>query len=230
MKVAFLLRKFPVLSETFILDQIVELIEQGFAVDIYALFKEETGCCHPLVESYQLLEKVHFPKIPCSSKSWIRLLKSPKVFWARQSAPISKQLHSLNPFKYHRQAFLLHLLYFSSIFNGDLSYDIIHCHFGMYGLVGVDLRNLGLVHGKIITSFHGMDVHIYPKRHGSSVYNRLFNQGDLFTANSEFTRKKLVQLGCPSEKLFKLPEKIQLFISKPFKLPEKIQLLSQQGI
>lgn len=85
------------------------------------------------------------------------------------------------------------------------TYDFIHCHFGMYGLIGVDLRDLGLIKGKVVTSFHGMDIHVYPKSSGPSVYKRLFSQGDLFTVNSNFTGECLIKLGCPSEKISKLP-------------------------
>jgi colanic acid/amylovoran biosynthesis glycosyltransferase len=205
MKVAFLLRKFPVLSETFILDQIVGLIEQGVEVNIYALFEGDRRDRHPLLEAYHLLERARFPTVRCSESALRRLVRSPQLFGATHSAPFWQQFKSLNSLKYGRQARLLHLIYFSSLFNGSQSYDIIHCHFGMYGLVGVDLRDLELVQGKVVTSFHGMDIHVYPKLHGSQVYQRLFKQGDLFTVNSDFTGQRLVQLGCPAGKIAKLP-------------------------
>lgn len=205
MKIAFLLRKFPVLSETFILDQIVGLIERGIDVDIYALFEGDRRESHPLLEAYNLFERTHFPSVPCSEAALLRIARSLQLFFAADSAPLVQQINSLNISKYGRQARLLHLLYFSSIFNGRQTYDIIHCHFGMYGLVGVDLRDLGLLKGKVVTSFHGMDVHVYPKLHGSNTYQRLFAQGDLFTVNSDFTGKCLIQLGCSEKKIVKLP-------------------------
>lgn len=205
MKVAFLLRKFPVLSETFILDQIVELIRQGVDVDIYSIYRGDESDSHPLLKRYHLLELTRFPTIPFSQKVIVRLLRSPQLFWTAGKAPFHLQVRCLNIAKYRQQAFFLHLLYLSSILDGNQTYDIIHCHFGMYGLVGADLRDLGLIHGKLVTSFHGMDIHVYPKRYGVSVYQRLFTQGDLFTVNSNFTKSKLLQMGCPFHKLVKLP-------------------------
>mgnify|MGYP001799902610 CR=1 FL=1 len=205
MKVAFLLRKFPVLSETFILDQIVGLIEQGVQVDVYALFRGDDRQIHPLVESYHLLDRTRFPKVACSSSAVLRLVRAPRLFWLSDTASLWFQIKSLNGFKYKQQALFLNLLYLTSIFNGNQSYDIIHCHFGMYGLLGVDLRDLGLIHGKVVTSFHGMDIHVYPKQHGPHVYRRLFEQGDLFTVNSAFTKNCLIKLGCPENKIAKLP-------------------------
>jgi colanic acid/amylovoran biosynthesis glycosyltransferase len=50
-----------------------------------------------------------------------------------------------------------------------------------------------------------MDIHVYPKLNGANIYQRLFNRGDLFTVNSDFTRDCLVKLGCPETKIAKLP-------------------------
>ncbi|MEM6252983.1 MAG: glycosyltransferase [Cyanobacteria bacterium P01_D01_bin.156] len=207
MKVAFLLRKFPVLSETFILEQIVALLELGVEVDIYALLKGDNRQIHPLTREYRLLQRTQFPPLPCPpSNAIFRLFKAPQLFWMTGfNFPLRPQLKSLNILKYKRQAFFLNLLYFASIFSTRQVYDIIHCHFGMYGLLGVDLKDLGLIDGKVITSFHGIDIHVYPKQCGPSVYQRLFNQGDFFTVNSDFTKDCLIRLGCPENKITKLP-------------------------
>ena len=47
MKVAFIVGQFPILSETFILNQIVGLIERGHDVDIYADQKGDLNKIHP---------------------------------------------------------------------------------------------------------------------------------------------------------------------------------------
>jgi colanic acid/amylovoran biosynthesis glycosyltransferase len=205
MKVAFLLRKFPALSETFILDQIVGLIERGIEVDIYSLFKGEDDDVHPLLIKYNLLNRTHFPKYPCPENLFLRAIQSFRLFTPYQLVDFKKQIKCLNFYKYRRQAILLHLLFFSTAFEKKMSYDIIHCHFGMYGLVGIDLRTLGFFQGKVVTSFHGMDIHVYPKQNGLSVYRRLFKKGDLFTVNSDFTKRCLMNLGCPENKISKLP-------------------------
>ena len=57
MKIAFLLREFPVLSETFILNQITGLLDQGHDVEIYADGPRGEGKVHAAVEQYDLLEK-----------------------------------------------------------------------------------------------------------------------------------------------------------------------------
>jgi hypothetical protein len=47
MRVAFVVEKFPNISETFILDEIVGAIRRGVEVDVYALRKGETADIHP---------------------------------------------------------------------------------------------------------------------------------------------------------------------------------------
>ncbi len=56
MKVAFVLDTFPALSETFILNQITALIDNGFKVDIYAAIDQRKSKTHPNYNRYRLCE------------------------------------------------------------------------------------------------------------------------------------------------------------------------------
>ncbi|MFH1883910.1 MAG: glycosyltransferase, partial [Planctomycetota bacterium] len=90
-------------------------------------------------------------------------------------------------------------------FLGHRRYDIIHCHFGPNGLRGVRLRELGAIKGKIIATFHGYDVNILPRLYGNSYYEKLFQEVDLCTINSDFIGQRIKSLGADAEKLVKLP-------------------------
>ena len=202
MRIAFIVRSFPKISETFILNQIVGLIERGYKVHIYSIYPGEKDIVHLEYKQYKLFEKTYYlPQVPENPS--LRIIKAIYSLITNYGY-ISRSIKSLNIFKYGRAATLLYLFYFSSLIKERRDYDIIHCHFGICGLVGVALRDLGLLTGKIITSFHGMDVNIYPRLYGKNVYSQLFNQGDLYTVNSNYTSKKLVGLGCPKHKITKL--------------------------
>ena len=82
---------------------------------------------------------------------------------------------------------------------------MIHCHFGPNGLRGTVLRNMGVLHGKLVTTFHGFDVNSWPQEHGRAVYQALFETGDCYTVNSRFTASRAVALGCPEPKIVRLP-------------------------
>ena len=63
MRVAFLVHTFPSLSQTFILGQIIGLVNRDCRIDIYAERPGET-LVHPDVEIYRLLERTRYSSVP----------------------------------------------------------------------------------------------------------------------------------------------------------------------
>ncbi|MBM2833736.1 MAG: glycosyltransferase, partial [Candidatus Brocadiaceae bacterium] len=80
-------------------------------------------------------------------------------------------------------------------------YDIIHCHFGPNGILGVTLKDTGIIEGKLVTVFHGYDISSYLRKHGNAVYNNLFMRGDMFLPISERWKNRLIELGCSEQKI-----------------------------
>jgi colanic acid/amylovoran biosynthesis glycosyltransferase len=78
-------------------------------------------------------------------------------------------------------------------------FDIVHCHFGHYGLVGIALKRAG-VKSKIVTEFHGQDLSIISK-YKKPVRDKLFRECDLFLTVCEYFKKKLIEFGCNSDKI-----------------------------
>jgi colanic acid/amylovoran biosynthesis glycosyltransferase len=195
MKIAFFVTYFPALSETFILNQITGLIERGHQVDIYADDSRKELKVHPDVEKYSLIERTYYNKIP--TNNFLRLLNGIGLLLANFHKNPVVLLRSLNFFKYGNNAISLRLLYMTILIqHHKQSYDIIHCHFGYNGLVGVILRDIGAIKGKIITTFHGIDVTNYVKIKGERAYDLLFQLGDLFLPISELWKRRLIELGC----------------------------------
>lgn len=228
MKIAFILREFPVLSETFILNQITGLIDEGHEVDIYAEFPRGEGTVHPAVEKYQLLKKTFYWSPPHNKLE--RLVKAQKAifnFLPKQPKPI---LSSLNVARFNEQAWSLRLLFkvITLIPNGP--YDIIQCHFGFNGKQASILRELGAVQGKLVTTFHGIDITRFIQDFGEDYYAELFEHGDLFLAISERWKERLIELGCPSQKvnLHRLGINIDKFSFQPKESlsPDNIRLIS----
>lgn len=205
MRIAFVVGEFPVLSESFILNQIVGLIDRGHEVDIYSLKgASKDNKVHPPVEEYRLLERTQ--SVPKVSKNYLRrCLKGLELLSNNFFKHPLVCLRSLNVVKYGKRAASLRLLYSATSVLGDKPYDIIHCQFGTYALEGrhfhdaggMLLRELGALRGKLIVSFRGYDISSFVKRRGETVYNQLFATGDFFLANCEFFERKAIQLGCP---------------------------------
>jgi len=98
----------------------------------------------------------------------------------------------------------LNLKYLQAIshFSGKKEkYDILCCHFGQVGMMGVLLKDTKCISGKVITFFHGNDISQYIDEKGEKIYNYLFENGDLFLPISQYWKEKLIRLGCNPQKI-----------------------------
>lgn len=201
MKIAVIVGRFPVLSEIFIINQIVGLIERGHEVDIYTLDSQslENNLMHPEVEKYHLLERTYcllsVPKNP-----YFRLLKGLWLLLKNFHKDPLVLVRSLN-FKYGKEATSFRLLYQVIPSLGKGPYDIIHCQFGTLGQRIIKLRHLGVFQGKLITSFRGFDLSQYIQKYGEDVYKELFSTADFFLPNCEYFQHRLIQFGCDAKKI-----------------------------
>lgn len=202
MKIAFIVSKFPLLSETFILNQITGLIDLGHEVDIYAEGKGDITKVHSDVEKYNLINHTYYIGKP-NNRVWRTIKMLGLVAINLHRNPITL-FHSLNIFRYGEKAKNLDLFYAAiHLLKKRKNYDIIHGHFGPNGLKGCFLREAGILNGKkLITTFYGNDVSEYVKKYGNNVYKQLFSKGDYFLCLSNFMKYQLIELGCTSEKLF----------------------------
>lgn len=208
MRIAVIVVRFPVLSETFILNQILGLIKRGHLVDIYTLYPQvlENSKLHPDVEKYHLIDRtnsvLNVPQNYC-----LRLLKAIWLLLTKGYKNPLAVLRSLNFFRYGKEAASLKLFYLAIPAIGK-TYDIIHCQFGHLGLAVMKLRELGLFQGKFIVCFRGGDISLYLQEHGNYVYNQLFNTADFFLPNCEYFKHRLLKLGCNANKLVVHPSGI----------------------
>lgn len=60
MKIAYVLGRFPSVSETFVAREIVAHIESGVNVEIFSLFESNTDVIHDFIKSNKLVEKTHY--------------------------------------------------------------------------------------------------------------------------------------------------------------------------
>lgn len=208
LKVAFMVWRFPVLSEAFIVNQIAGLMDRGHEVHIHALNglpKDSTGM-HPLVTQYDMLRWVHYtPRRP--RQNWLAALKAMLLLvinlhrgslrclryigW-RECFPWLRTARGAAPWKkFYRGIGLL---------SAD-QYDVVHCQFGTLGPPVLEFRRQGLVSGKLVTIFRGIDISQHVTTHGEHVYKELFEEGDYFLANCRFFLDRAVRLGCSPRRI-----------------------------
>lgn len=79
--------------------------------------------------------------------------------------------------------------------------NLIHAHFGPDGCRFLPYATLSGI--PLITSFYGYDAYVLPQQELSwrKKYRKLFEHGRLFLAEGPAMRDKLIEIGCPSEKI-----------------------------
>jgi colanic acid/amylovoran biosynthesis glycosyltransferase len=202
LRIAFLVGRFPSISETFILEQITGLIELGQHVEIFARRPDPSPVVHEQITRHALLERVSYGGTP--SKVVPRLIKALGMVLKWGLRRPSVVLRSLNVARYGADASSFKLLFWAAAFlrrGGE--YDIVQAHFGPNGRLALRLRDIGALSStaRIVTAFHGYDVYRYPQQHGAGFYGDLFRRGDRFCTISQLMRGELAALGCDPRKI-----------------------------
>jgi colanic acid/amylovoran biosynthesis glycosyltransferase len=209
LKIAYCVGHFPYQSETYLLNQLKELLDEGHEVTIFSWGKTDVMPMHALLMEYDLLSKtIERPHIPKNLLK--RVLKA--TYLLLQHLPnCFPLLKTLNFSKYGKYAANLQFFYDAVPFLGKGRFDIVHCQFGPNGIKAVNFREIGLLRGRLITSFHGFDVNdkdflSWPTHYSrKGLYRDLIPQCDAFTVSSAFTRRTVEALGIPSNKITVLP-------------------------
>jgi colanic acid/amylovoran biosynthesis glycosyltransferase len=193
-KIAFLVGRFPILSETFVLNQITSLIERGHDVSIFAECEGGEPTAHPDVDRFGLRERVRYERMP--EQAIARAMRLPAIWTSGRAAR-----RAFNPIHYGRDAASLRLPWTARFFQDAPAFDVIHCHFGALGLKAALAKQAGALRGSIVTAFHGEDVINYPKRFRPGLYSPLFERGDLFLPISARWNDSLIAMGCPPARI-----------------------------
>src|SRR3972149_4562799 len=131
MKIGFIVSSFPSLSQTFILNQITGLLDLGHDVEIFARNNPNEPKKHPDIYKYHLNQRTHYmPHIPHSILK--RRLKAIYLIITNFHKSPFNILKLLNITKYGKDT--LSLIYTLIPFL-DKSFDILHCHFVLNGII-----------------------------------------------------------------------------------------------
>ena len=219
MKVGFFLLKFPLSSETFVLNQITAFIDMGFEVEIVALQKGDTQNTHAAWTKYNLAARTR----------WLQDEPTGKVAKLRHRASQTlRGIHrkntwqALNLKRYGAESRNLILSAICGQVVTPLHADVFIAHFGPAGVTAAKLRELGVIRGKIATIFHGIDISSRDVlNHYTPEYQQLFRRGDLMLPISDLWAGRLQKMGCPREKIAvsRMGVDMTRFSPRPVKAP-----------
>ncbi|AYO37044.1 glycosyltransferase [Serratia liquefaciens] len=238
MTVTFFLDRFPNYSETFVIHQIVGLIDRGLDVKIVSVWPGDYSKKHAVVEDYDLLSRTRY-LLPAEDVSGEKKIKK-RFFSILHDLNKIPVLRCLNFFKYGRHSLNLLLPYILSKNSDQIVSDCFIAHFGTVGVLANKLRDLGLLHGKLATVFHGLDVsHTKTISDYRKDYKDLFVKGELILPISELWAEKLAGMGCDKSKIhvcrmgidinqftFKLRNKV----NSPLEITSVCRLIEKKGL
>lgn len=227
MKVGFFLLKFPLSSETFVLNQIVAFIEMGYEVEIVALQKGDMTHTHEAWSRYGLAQKTRWLQDePTGKLAKLRY----RAFTTLKGAHRGATWRALNAHRYGDEARNLILSSITAQNTAPIDADVFIAHFGPAGVTAAKLRELGVLKGKIATVFHGIDISSREVlSHYTPEYQQLFQRGDVMLPISELWAGRLQNMGCPADKIVvsRMGVNMERFALRSLKTPnETLQIIS----
>lgn len=199
-KIIFKLKSFPVASETFIVRNIVEAINNKFDVTILTENKKpiENSSQIEILEDFKLMNKTFAFAQPTR--------KVNRYFKAMQ--------HFFNPILGYY--FLRHIsihgvkslsfLFWLHFFLPYRNTDTIHVHFATAINPLFELKEIGFLKSKIIVTFHGYDGHFLPESDELNKLKANFEKHvSEITVNTLFLKNKLISKGLTTVKISVIP-------------------------
>ena len=201
LKIAYMMSRFPKISETFILYEILEQERLGNVVEVYPLLREHQPVTHP--EAERLVERAHFhPFIswPIIRANWHYLLKRPGAYLRTLAKVLGGTLGSTN-------FFLGALTYWPKAV--CFAYEMekqgirhVHAHFCNHpALVALIIHHLTGI--PFSFTAHGSDLHkdkrMLDKKVEAAAFAVTisnFNKGEMIKACGESMRDKIHIIHC----------------------------------
>jgi colanic acid/amylovoran biosynthesis glycosyltransferase len=200
LRVAVVVGRFPVLSETFVLHQVLGLLDLDVDVHVFAAAPPPNETLElGNAARHALQGRVHVRSMPGGGgpARWLDMLR--RIAALGDRAPLA--VRALATLRRRGEALSPHAATLLDLVEHG-PFQVVQAHFGDSGRVCAALPGSA---ARLVTAFHGYDANVAPRMLGSRIYDGLFARGDAFTANSRFLQSKLMALGCPPERLHVLP-------------------------
>ncbi len=199
MKIVFLVDAFPMLTETFILNQITGLLDRGVHVEILASSPGPWRSVNQY-EQYRLLERTRYYRLGVRSRHAHALDLLRRRIRGGETDALNFPMGELRAPRYLREVIVPPRSDDSDSTAEQSASDIVHCQYGLMGLRALKLKDAGVLRGRLVVSFRGFDATRFI-RQNPGVYDRLFREGDLFLPVSTSLKERIVEAGCPEERI-----------------------------
>lgn len=203
MKIAIYSNSFPVLSETFIINQIIGLSKLGVDVDVYSNEINKDNFNIDLVKDNNLEDLCYssgLDVIQNRTKKVMLLFFYFAYLVMRFDFLRLKNIIFDDYLMLIQKANLIAALY--KLRDNQKLYSNIIVHFGNNGYYVCKMRELGLINGPISVVFHGHELSVHNTYNKfKKQYQKIFEVANLMLPISEFWKEKLIELGCQENKI-----------------------------
>ena len=194
---------FPVPSETFILNQVVQLKRRGHDVQVFGYRFKGLTVNHPAIKEPGLVQRIHHPwriapwSPMCAAVGLLDYAtlprRNPRIWSARDVG------------KYGWMAESWHLFYWACLIARSGAFDAVHAHFVRVGGICGMLQDVGLLDAPIVCSFHGIDVTAVQDETELKLAAFCREKSALYTYNTEFIAGKAAAMGFDRQRMRHLP-------------------------
>jgi len=224
-KIAFVVEDFPVVSQTFIIDQIADLKNRGIDIQIFSLKKGGAQNISDKFKKYDMGNLTCYLGMP-TNKLLRLVMVIPKALRLLINNPTAF-MRALNIKKYGKSVLSLRTIYLTNLFY-DKEFDLVHCHFGTVANEFLVAKEILGLKQKFLTTFYGYDASRVFKEESPHFYDGIKNRCSLFLVMSNNMRERLIEYGFDENKIIIHPPGVNIdqYRCEERKLENKIEILS----
>lgn len=216
--ICFVLPNFPAVSETFVTNQIIGAKNQGYQVSVLTsrLIALEQSTQRELIENHALLKDTIVLDYNIPKSKFKRLVVGFFIiikyfrYWSKP-LPISVKYRFLS------------LPFLIRFYHNFKHINVFHVQFAM-GSIGIaEMKEIGLLQSKLITTFHGHDAHFKNEKELTflkNTYKIVFKVSEYITVNTPYLETQVLALGSHKALLNVIPMAIDIAYFKPESLKE----------
>ena len=201
MKILYCVNLFPSTTQTFILTQMQAMHRRGHAVFVHALGRDPHAMPHGALPTETFCREVCYaPTLPPSKLARLARVVRRDVLRYRAVAREAVRPSVFGPRRCWSLRRVVNAVDLAGVVD-RVQPAVVHVHFATNAEAPLCCRRAGRLGGtRFVVSFHGFDLENKP-----AFYPALFDAADRFTVNSDYTRGLAEAMGCPSDRIAKLP-------------------------
>ena len=217
----FKIWQFPHLSETFILNQVITAIHNGFDVKLLVgeVLSFEASKQTKLFKKYNIADKIIIEDYNIPENKIYRFFK-----WCYLLITNISNLNYIIRFYKHQDSFSLTWLFQLLFYKKFAQASVFHVQYGTNKSPVDVLKKINFIKANLVVSFHGHDA-FFPINGfipNDGYYDCLFDSANAIVANTPYLAKTIKDLGCPSKILKTIPVGVDTSFFYPSAKKEKV--------